>query len=138
MGVGVGGDVVHQVGEPTTPQESYPRKPVANPVPFTPFLLDWQHWEKKREQEVPHLQDAIGELARSGGLKNCDVALWDAYFDAEAQRRELLDKEYIDDAARATWRMAMFCFKRSSLDRAAERMVRRAAPGPGPRTCRSR
>ena len=98
------------------------------------YYFDMRHsvrtrWEQQRVRQVHGLQDAIGELARSGGLRNCDAELWDAYFEAEAPRRELLDTEYIDNTARATWRMAMFCFKRSSLDRAADRMVRQATEG---------
>jgi len=65
-------------------------------------------------------------------VRNCDPDLWDAYFDVEMLYRETLDVEYVDTVERASWRMAMFCYKKSSLDRGASRLIRVAVENEPP------
>lgn len=84
-----------------------------------------EKWEHGRMAQMPEVAAAVAALAESGGVRNCDPALWRRYLDEEAQHRDMLEEEFIVNKERATWRMVMFCYKKSSLDRAAERLTKR-------------
>jgi hypothetical protein len=56
-------------------------------------------------------------------LKNCNPVLWKRYLDEEARHRDMLEDEFVVNKERAVWKMVTFCYKKSSLDRAAERLI---------------
>ena len=110
------------------------KKPVS--VGFTRRRYYWemrhkprQRWEVQRMAEHADVAAAVQVLSVTGGMHNCDPAQWMAYLNAEAMYRDLLNDEFVKNKERATWRMVMFCYKRSSLDRAAERMIKVATRG---------
>ena len=94
-----------------------------------------QRWEAKRRYQVDGLDAALSDLsACNGSLASPRPDVWDKYVDAERTHSELLDGEYVVDKGRALWKMRMFRFKRSSLDRAVSNLIKTARRGDNSRT----
>ena len=83
-------------------------------------------WEQRRMQEVDGMKDAVDKLSRTGGTKNCDPEAWSNFLRAEAADRARLDAEFVSNVDRAKWGMLMHRRKKSSLDQALARLIKKA------------
>ena len=84
-------------------------------------------WELSRRSD-PSVAQALVALT-AGGTKNCSPDRWTAYLEASRDHDEVLEREYVKLIDRARWRMRMFRWKKSSLDRAVDRLVKNAIAG---------
>jgi hypothetical protein len=85
-----------------------------------------QRWEQRRIGSTPAVRSALEALANSGGVKNCDPATWAAYLETEREHHAVLRTEYVTSKDRAVWRMRMFRWKKSTLDRAVSAVISKA------------
>ena len=88
-----------------------------------------KRWEKQRLDARPDVREALTLLSQSGGARNCDMEMWRQYLEAEAEHRDVLDTEFVDEIERALWTMRMFRWKKASLDRAVRRLFRAMTDG---------
>ena len=90
----------------------------------------WRHqsWSVSRTQQ-PLVAEALAEMSRAGGLRNCNPEIWDATLVAEKLYEDVLDAEFVEPPDYALWRMRMFRLKRASLDRATFGLLSRAMYG---------
>jgi len=90
----------------------------------------WRHqsWSVSRSQR-PIVAEALQEMSRAGGLRNCDPEVWDATLKVERSYQDVLNAEFVESPDYALWRMRMFRLKRASLDRATFKLLTRAMHG---------
>jgi hypothetical protein len=79
-------------------------------------------WEQDRMAASEPLRVALAHLSLSGGLKNCDPAMWQRYLHTEATYRDVLDREFVENDKRPLWTMSIFRAKRRSLGGAVCRL----------------
>jgi|APHM01.1.fsa_nt_gi hypothetical protein len=82
----------------------------------------WSRWRTRR----PQVAEALAEMSRAGGLRNCVEETWDATLAVERHYEDVLDLEFVEHAGYAVWKMRMFRGKRVSFDRATYGMLSRA------------
>jgi hypothetical protein len=85
-------------------------------------------FEVQRRAEDPDLDSALLALAESGGIKNTDWTRFMTYLDVERAHWEKLEADGYIDRERALWRQRLFRYKRSSLDRLANRLISAGDP----------
>jgi len=90
----------------------------------------WRHqsWSASRMQQ-PLVAEALEEMSRAGGLRNCNPDVWDATLQVEKSYQDVLDMEFLEVPDYSLWRMRMFRLKRASLDRATFKLLKRAMHG---------
>jgi hypothetical protein len=90
----------------------------------------WRHqsWSMSRAQR-PFVAEALVEMSRAGGLRNCKPEVWDATLAVERLYEDVLDAEFVELPDYALWRMRIFRLKRASLDRATFKLLSRAMHG---------
>ena len=97
------------------------------------YYADMRYWRQRgwsrRRTSQPLVAEALAEMSRAGGLRNCCEDTWDATLDAAKMYEDVLDAEFMEHAGYAVWRMRMFRGKRASLDRATYGMLSRAVKG---------
>ena len=73
--------------------------------------------------QQPLVAEALEEMSRAGGLRNCNPDVWDATLQVEKSYQDVLDMEFLEVPDYSLWRMRMFRLKRASLDRADRKRV---------------
>ena len=107
------------------------KKPVSQAFKRTRYYHEMKYrarmkWEQQRMRDVDGMQDAVDKLSRTGGTRNCDPEAWSNFLQAEAEDRAKLDDEFVSNVDRAKWGMLMHRRKKSSLDQALARLIKKA------------
>jgi len=107
------------------------KKPVSQAFKRTRYYHEMKYrarmkWEQRRMRDVEGMQDAVDKLSRTGGTKNCDPEAWSNFLQAEDADRAKLDDEFVSNVDRAKWGMLMHRRKKSSLDQALARLIKKA------------
>ena len=109
------------------------KKPESEVFTRSRYYTDMRYWRQRgwsrRRTTQPYVAEALAEMSRAGGLRNCSEDLWDATLETARQYEDILDAEFVEHAGYAVWRMRMFRGKRASLDRATYGMLSRALKG---------
>lgn len=85
----------------------------------------YRRWDRRRVDGNPELRDALSDLSATGGVVN-----WTSFLHVDQMHDDVLNAEYLLCKERAMWRMETFRKKRSSLDRAMDRILRHAGRRP--------
>ena len=88
-----------------------------------------RRWESERTSARPLVTTALVQMSLTGGLRNCDIEKWRAFLEVNRDNDEVLHAEYVVAKDRALWRMRMFRWKRRSLDRATQGLLKKATCG---------
>ena len=94
----------------------------------------WRHEAWSREQTSrKEVAEALADVSRGGGYRNCDLGTWRESLKAEERHRKILDDEFIVKPCYAVWKMRLHRLKRASLDRATGEVIREATVDQSPR-----